>query len=252
MWKVIGTKKSLEQIYEPEHIIVDECKWNVDENGVNIQSVDPAHVCMVKLTVPKEYFKEWEFDGEQLELGMNIQKMEKYFKVWGANDEITIEKLEDEHRLKLSGGNIEYKMPLLDTAGMTDPNVPQLDLPNITEFEGRYYKKALKGVGNVSDHIKIVSNANGITFYASEDEDSIDIDVEQSQCESIEVGDEVVSLFNNEYHKAMAGIVDNDTMLEIHLGKDYPVKMFFTLTGEDDSEAEIDVEFLVAPRIESE
>ncbi len=121
----------LKDLIEIVGTIVDEVKLNLDKEGVSLKAVDPAHVAMVDLSLSKDAFES--YDAEETELGLNLSKIDQFLKLAGSGDIVTITHNEDENRLIMEVDNITQKMPLLDTAGMTDPNVPQLDLPiNLT------------------------------------------------------------------------------------------------------------------------
>ncbi len=234
----------LKDLTEIVGTIVNEVKINVEEDGISLKAVDPAHVAMVEMHLNKDAFESYE--AEETELGLNLNKIDQFLKLSGTGDVLSIEHLEDENRLLLKVDNITQKMPLLDTAGMTDPNVPQLDLPNTLKVEGKHLLKGVRASQNISDHIAITTNADGFEIFSEEDEDVVRLSLTGDDLLELNAKEEVRSLFALDYFSDMVKCVKSDTVLDIELGADYPIKIQFSFADGDG-----DVRYLLAPRIES-
>ncbi len=224
--------------------IVDEVKINLNEEGLNLKAVDPAHVAMVDLSLSKDAFEAYEAD--ETELGLNLKKMEQFLRLAEAGEMVRMTLDEDENRLVLEVTNITQKMALLDTAGMTDPNVPSLDLPLSLKVKGKYVLNGVKASENISDHISITANPDGFEILSEEDEDMVRLSLNEEELEELNANEEVRSLFALDYFSNMIKCVSKDTVLEIELGADYPIKIQFSFAEENGS-----VRYLLAPRIES-
>ncbi len=234
----------LKELVEIVGTIVDEVKINLSEDGLNLKAVDPAHVAMVDLNLNKDAFESYEAD--ETELGINLKKIEQFLKLSGAGDIIRMEHDEEENRLVMEVNNITQKMALLDTAGMTDPNVPSLDLPLSLKVKGKHVLNGVKASENISDHISITANPDGFEIFSEEDEDMVRLSLGKDELEEIDANEEVRSLFALDYFSSMVKCVSSDTILDIELGADYPIKIQFTF-----ADGNGDVRYLLAPRIES-
>ena len=224
--------------------IVDEVKLNLSSDGISLKAVDPAHVAMVDLNLGKEAFES--FEAEEAELGINLAKIDQFLKLSSSGDLVKIEHNEEENRLIMEVDNITQKMPLLDTAGMTDPNVPQLDLPITLKLEGKHLLKGVKASQNISDHISIMAGPDGFEIFSEEDEDMVRLSLSKDELSELNAKQEVRSLFALDYFSNMIKCVSSDTIIDMQLGADYPVKMEF-----DFADGNGHVIFLLAPRIES-
>ncbi len=234
----------LKELVEIVGTIVDEVKINLDENGLSLKAVDPAHVAMVDLSLDSEGFKSYE--ANQTELGLNLNKIEKFLKLSGSGDIIRISHDEEENRLNMEVNNITQKMPLLDTAGMTDPNVPSLDLPISMRIKGEHLLNGVKASENISDHISITANPDGFEIFSEEDENSVKMSLGEDELEELTANEEVQSLFALDYFSDMVKCVSKNAKLDIELGADYPIKIQF-----DFADGNGNVRYLLAPRIES-
>ncbi len=224
--------------------IVDEAKLNLSEEGISLKAVDPAHVAMVDLRLSKEAFES--FEADETEIGINLNKIEQFLKLSSSGEIVKLDHIEDENRLVLEVNNITQKMPLLDTAGMTDPSVPQLDLPVNLVVKGKHLLKGVKASQNISDHIALTAGQDGFEIFSEEDEDLVRLNLSEDELEELNASEEVSSLFALDYFSSMIKSVSSETPIRINLGSDYPVVLNF---GFADGNGE--VKFLLAPRIES-
>ncbi len=234
----------LKDLVEIVGTIVDEVKLNLDKEGISLKAVDPAHVAMVDLNLKKDAFES--YDAEETELGINLSKVDQFLRSAGSGDIVSLTHNEEENRLVMEVDNITQKMPLLDTAGMTDPNVPQLDLPINLTLQGKHLLKGIKASQNISDHISITAGPDGFEIISEEDEDMVRLTLSEDELEALEAKEKVRSLFALDYFSNMIKCVGNNTSINMELGGDYPVKMRFEF-----AEGHGDVIYLLAPRIES-
>jgi len=234
----------LKELVEIVGTIVDEVKINLDEDGLSLKAVDPAHVAMVDLSLSKDAFESYE--ANETELGLNLNKVEQFLKLSGSGDIISIDHDEDENRLTMQVNSITRQMALLDTAGMTDPNVPSLDLPLNLKIRGEYLLNGVKASENISDHVSITANPDGFEIFSEEDEDTVRLSLNEDDLEELSANEEVRSLFALDYFSSMIKCVSKDAILDIELGADYPIKIEFGF-----AEGDGNVRYLLAPRIES-
>ncbi len=234
----------LKELVEIVGTIVDEVKINLDEDGLSLKAVDPAHVAMVDLSLNEDAFESYE--AEETEIGLNLNKVDQFLKLSKSGDIIELDHDEEENRLTMKTNRITRKMALLDTAGMTDPNVPSLDLPLNLKIKGRYLLNGVKASENISDHISITANPDGFEIFSEEDEDTVRLSLSEDDLEELNANEEVRSLFALDYFSSMVKCVSKDAILDIELGADYPIKIQF-----DFAEGNGDVRYLLAPRIES-
>ncbi len=234
----------LRDVVEIIQTIVDEVKFNFEEDGLSLKAVDPAHVAMVELNLKKDAFMSYEAKGT--ELGIALNKIDQFLKLSAPSDKVTLEHVDDENRLILKVNNITQKMPILDTAGMTDPSVPQLDLPINVKILGKHLQTGVKASQNIADHIAISVGKEGFEMFSEEDEDSVKLSISKEELEEIVASEDVRSLFALDYFANMIKSVDSNKVVTVELGKDYPVKLQFEFADGNGH-----VMFLLAPRIES-
>src|SRR3989304_1283170 len=117
----------LKEVVDVISTLGGEAKFNVTKDGVSVKAVDPAHVAMVDLSLDRGAFEAYRAD--ECELGIDMDKVKEGLSLAKAGDTITMTHEEDKNRLDLKVGNTTRRMSLVDTAGMSDPKVPSLNLP---------------------------------------------------------------------------------------------------------------------------
>ena len=225
--------------------LVDEVKFSISEEGVNLKAVDPAHVAMVDLSLGKGAFES--FSAGSAEMGVDLDKMKEVLKLAGSGDIISMEQDETQSRLILKVGNITRRMNLVDTAGMNDPKVPQLSLPVSVDIAVPELQKGMKAAESVSDHIALTADEESFELSCEGDTDSVSLKLDKTKLSGITASSKVRSLFPLDYFSNIVKAIPSDTVVKISLGNDYPVKLSFSFAGGNGSAG-----YLLAPRIEND
>ncbi len=225
--------------------LVDEAKFNLAPDSLTVRAVDPAHVAMVDLSVEKGAFEEYKAD--EGELGIDLDKIKEVLRLAKAGDVIQMDHDEDRNRLVIHVGNITRQMSLVDTAGMSDPKVPNLDLPAKIVVRTEEVRQGIKASESVSDHIALVAHADGFEMVSEGDADTVRLDLPKDLLDEIQCKEKVRSLFPLDYFSNMVKAIGGSSTVSIFLGNDYPVRMEFALAGDSGKAT-----YLLAPRIESD
>ena len=235
----------LKEMVDVVSTLVDEAKLNVGKDSVSVKAVDPAHVAMVDLSVDRGAFESYK--AEETELGLDMDKMKEILRLAKAGDVISIAHDEDKNRLVVTVGNTTRRMSLVDTAGMSDPKVPSLNLPAKLVVRTDELRQAIRASESVSDHIALKASPEGFEVGSEGDTDTVSHMVPKDLLEELQAKDAVRSLFPLDYFSNMVKAISSANTVALYLGTDYPVRMEFKIAA-----GKGDVKFLLAPRIESD
>ena len=235
----------LKEVVDIVGTLVDEAKFSVGKEGIALKAVDPAHVAMVDLSLDKGAFEEYKAD--ECELGIDIDKLKEVLKLARSGDIIGIKHDEEKNKLILNVGNITRRMSLVDTAGLSDPKVPNLDLPAKISIRVDELKQGIRASESVSDHLALISSPDGFEMFSEGDTDSVNLKLSKDLLEKLDCKEKVRSLFPLDYFSNIVKVISTPTTVTLSLGSDYPVKLEFNFADEKGS-----VTYLLAPRIESE
>ncbi len=237
--------ETLKGVVDVVSTLVDEAKFNIDADGMELKAVDPAHVAMVDLKVQRSAFEE--FSADETELGIDLDKIKEVLRLSRAGDIIEMEQDEAKNRLVLNVGTITRRMNLVDTAGMSDPKVPNLNLPAKITVTSDELQKGIRAAESVSDHIALNASPEGFEMYSEGDTDSVSLKLPKDLLISLDVSEKVKSLFPLDYFSNMVRSIPAGSVVTINLGSDFPVKLEFDIADKQGS-----VDYLLAPRIESD
>ncbi|MCD6237083.1 MAG: proliferating cell nuclear antigen (pcna) [Thermoplasmata archaeon] len=225
--------------------LVNEAKFNITPKGLSLRAVDPAHVAMVDLNLKASAFEEYKAD--EMELGIDLDKLGGILKLAGSGDSISLEYDENSNKLTIKIGNLIRKMGVLDTAGMPDPKVPNLNLPARLTLKASELFQGVRASEAISDHVALTATTDAFELFAEGDTDTVNLKLPKDLLVDIEVPEKCKSLFSIDYFSNMVKPVKGDEPITIYLGNDNPIKMEF-----DFAEKNGHVTYLLAPRIESE
>jgi len=235
----------LKEVVDVVSTLVDEAKFNVGKDSVTIKAVDPAHVAMVDLSLDRGAFES--FKADETELGIDMDKMKEILRLAKSGEVISINHDEDKNRLIVAVGNTTRRMSLVDTAGMSDPKVPSLNLPAKLIVRTDELRQAIRASESVSDHIALKASPEGFEIVSEGDTDTVSHMVPKDMLEELQAKDAVRSLFPLDYFSNMVKAISSAPTVALYLGTDYPVKMEFKIAA-----GKGEVKYLLAPRIESE
>jgi len=137
----------LKQAVDIHSILVDEIKIKFLKDRLQITSVDPPHIQLVKTKIPKIACEEYTlYRTGEIEIGIDLDKLKDFLKLFKKHDVFTIDYDNETHKLIFKQGNLTRTMGLLDTAGMPDPKIPKLELKNKVTINTKTFHDNLKKV----------------------------------------------------------------------------------------------------------
>jgi len=235
----------LKNVIEAASPLVNEIKLNIKPDGISFRAVDSAHVAMVDLYLSSKAFEEYKAD--EMELGIDLDKLNGILRLASSNDIVSLEYDEETHRLVIKIGNLVRKIGLIDTAGMPDPKVPNLNLPSKVILKSNELSQGIKASQAISDHIALLVDSDGFELYAEGDTDVVNLRLPKDLLSELNAPQKCKSLFSIDYFSSMIKPVKSDEEVTIFLGNDNPIKLEFDFADKNGH-----VTYLLAPRIESE
>ncbi|HEC81909.1 MAG TPA: proliferating cell nuclear antigen (pcna) [Thermoplasmatales archaeon] len=245
MFKAKVKAEVIKNIIEIASPLVTEAKFNITPKGISLRAVDPAHVAMVDIDVKASSFEEYKAD--EMEMGIDLDKLGGIMKLANANDTVSLEYDEDTNKLIIKIGNLVRKMGLLDTAGMPDPKIPNLNLPAKVTIKASELFQGVRASEAVSDHISLTATKDTFELFAEGDTDVVNLKLPKDLLIELNAPEKCRSLFSIDYFSNMVKPVKGEEPITMYLGNDNPIKLEFDFTDKNGHAV-----YLLAPRIESE
>lgn len=244
MFRLKCEGKILSDIVSMSRPLVSEVKFALSKDSLTCRAVDPAHVAMLDIELKKDAFQELKCE-QDLELGIDMDKLSGIMKLSASGDAVTIEHDEEKNQLVVKIGNLVRRMALIDTAGMPDPKMPNLDLRGLVTLDKTEITKAVKGAESITDHIRLAVTEDRFELSGKGDTDDITLRLDKDKVEELKTTGKVASLFSIDYFSnCIKNAAEN---INLYIGNDQPVKISY-----DFAEGKGHITYLIAPRIESE
>jgi len=205
--------------------LVNEVKLNITDKGISLRAVDPAHVAMVELEIKNKAFEKYK--ASEMELGIDMDKLGAIMRLASAGDMVSLEYDEDSNRLVVRIGNLVRRMGLIDTAGMPDPKMPNLNLPAKVVIKASELTQGVRASETVSDHLVLTVNKDNFELFAEGDTDTVNLKLPKDLLEELVVTGKCKSLFSIDYFSNMIKPVRGADPITIMIGNDNPIKVEF-------------------------
>jgi len=228
-------------------VLVDECKVNLNEDGIEIRAVDPANVAMTSVELDANAFESYEASGGLI--GVDLERLEDIVGMAESDDLVHLRLDEETRKLHIEIEGLEYTLALIDPDSIRqEPDIPDLELPATLLFDGKRLDRAVTAADLVSDHISIEAvEPEMLRFSAEGDTDDVDDTLDDTDLNGADIDEECASLFSLDYFKDIKKPIAGDANVTMHLGNEMPVKLRYY--GAD---GDLTVTNMLAPRISSE
>ncbi|MCL4311640.1 MAG: DNA polymerase sliding clamp [Candidatus Thermoplasmatota archaeon] len=238
--------KNLKDVVDTLSTVVTEAKFKISQQGISVNAVDPAHVAMVSLEIPKGVLSEYDIDNEE-ELSMDLEKVKGILKLASGNDSFIITK--DKEKLRFEIGNIIKSISLLDNNQITTPRVPQIVAEDYIVLNKGDLEKGLRAAEDVSDAIRLTMNPDSFSAKSMSDADESEMILPKDMLKEIQCKESIKSSYPLEYLLKFMKSVSPNEEIKLSFKSDYPLTIEFNLGTE--SPERIKGRFLLAPRMES-
>lgn len=235
----------IKSIIDVTHAVVDDVKFSITSKGISLRTYDHAHIAMVDMNIKNTAFEE--YIAEDMELGININKLSEIIKLAGSDDIILLNYDENKNQIIITIDNLIRSLGLIDIAEMSDIKMPALDLPARAIVGAGDLSRGLRASEMISDHFALTLDVDRLELYAKGEVEIVKLTLSKDMLIDINSPGKYRSLFSIDYFNKMIKAVKNTELITICLGKDNPLKVDF-----DFADGNGHVTYLLAPRIDSE
>jgi len=240
--------RNLKEIADLLNTVVNEAKFKLDANGLSVKAVDPAHVAMISIDVPREMFLDFQVEGED-EISLDIEKLKSIIRLANSTDSVTM--IKEKEKLKFEINNITKSVSLLDNNTVFTPRVPQIASESYVVLSKSELERGLKAAEDVSDSIKFLLSPDDFKARSISDSEESELILTREMLKEIKCGTPVKSSYPLEYLLKLIKSLSSAEDLKLGFKDDYPLTIEFTFGSSKSGEARaISGSFLLAPRME--
>jgi proliferating cell nuclear antigen len=227
--------------------LVNEAKFKITPDAMELVAMDPANVAMVIFKLLSSCFTEYDVK-QDTELSLDLGNLKQILRRAGANDMLSMEIVENRLKLQLKGKSTRtFSLPLIDTEDK-EQKVPDLNFPANVKTNTSIFNNAIEDVDIVAESVTF--EADKATFTVNGESDlsnaNVMIPADDDTIISLEGEEKVKAKYSVEYLKKImdaSKLTDNVT---IQFNKDYPLKLDYIVIDK------LQLSFILAPRVEND
>ncbi len=229
--------------------LVNEARFKINSQGIELVAMDPANVAMVIFKLLSSSFVEYDVKGET-EIAINLTNLKQILRRVGGSDVIIIE-LGQSNKLTITlKGNTKrtFQIPIIELEEK-EQRVPELDFPVEIRTKSSLLNDSIEDADIVAESVNFIAEKTRFTVSAEGDLNKAEIEIEAGDNTKIEMkGNEemIKAKYSIEYLKKMISGSKLSEDVVIKFNKDYPLKLEYVLMDK------LLLSFILAPRVEND
>ena len=248
----LENSRILKGIVETLASIIDETEFRVTPKKFTISAMDPSRICLLKLSINKENFDDYQCDKES-KVGLNLDDLDKILKRSATNDSVEIKFNEKDQKIKITmqregTSRIRtFSLALLDIEIEEIPmdNLLRIEYPSKWVIEPDFLVEAIKDAEIYSEILNITAiEGQGLNFTSTGQIGEMEYQLNEDDLIETDFSGTSSGAYSLTFLKAILKIASITEKLEISLKTDHPLKMIFNLLEGGE------LSYFLAPRVE--
>jgi len=228
--------------------LVNEARFKISSEGLELIAMDPANVAMVIFKLLSSAFSEYDVQGD-VSLAINLGNLKQILRRIKGNDVLTLE-MTPENKLKItlkSNTTRTFSLPIIEMEEK-DQKVPELKFPLNVQTNATILNDAVEDVDIVGESVSFSAEPSKITVSAEGDLSQAKIEIPQGDDTRIKMtGEEKVKAkYSIEYLKKMINGSKLSDSVSINFAQDYPLKIEYKVVDR------VMLSFILAPRVDND
>jgi len=228
--------------------LVNEARFKVTSDGIELVAMDPANVAMVIFKLLSSAFVEYDIKKE-IEIAINLSNLKQVLRRAKPNDILTLELTEDNKlNVELKGNTKRvFSLPIIELEEK-EQKIPDLKFPITVSTSSSILNEAIEDVDIVAESVSFIIDGKNFIIEAAGDLSKANIEIKEDKVTKIvsDTKDKVKAKYSIEYLKKMMTGSKIADKVKIQFNRDYPLKLDYTAVDK------IMLSFILAPRVENE
>jgi proliferating cell nuclear antigen len=227
--------------------LVNEAKFKITPDGMELVAMDPANVAMIIFKLLSSCFTEYNVEKET-ELSIDLGNFKQILRRAGPNDMLSLELEESKLKLNLKGKTTRtFSLPLIESEEK-EQKVPELNFPVSIKTNTDIFNNAIEDVDIVAESVTFEVDKNIFIIAGESDLSNASVEINSDEETNIQVeGEEKIKAkYSVEYLKKIMSASKLCGNVAIQFNKDYPLKLDYIVVDK------LQLSFILAPRVENE
>jgi len=228
--------------------LVNEAKFKVNKDAIELVAMDPANVAMVIFKLLSSTCTEYEVTKE-VQIAINLANLKQIMRRAKPNDMLTLE-LDPSNKLKIilrGNATRTFFLPMIELDDK-EQRVPELNFPVSVHMTSSSLNEAIEDADVVSESVTFVAEPKKFSIHADGDLSQAKVEIPESESVKVQCpeGQKVKSKYSIEYLKKMISGSKISDEVAIYFNKDYPLKLEYKVVDK------VLLSFILAPRVEND
>ena len=228
--------------------LVNEARFKVNKEAIELVAMDPANVAMVIFKLLSSSFIEYDVKKD-VEIAINLSNLKQITRRAKPDDMLTLE-LDPENKLRvqLKGNNlITFNLPIIEL-DEKEQKIPDLKFPVSIKLPSNVLNEAIEDVDVVAESVTFAAEPKKFVISAEGDLSQANIEIKENDRTKIkvDVDKKVKAKYSIEYLKKMITGSKIADEVSIYFNEDYPLKLEYKTVDK------VMLSFILAPRVENE
>ena len=225
--------------------LVNEARFKVTPNAIELVAMDPANVAMVVFKLLSSSFTEYQVEKD-VEIAINLGNLKQVLRRANPNDMLSLDLEQDKLKITLKGTTTRtFNLPIIEL-DERDQKVPELKFTATVVMPCTMLNEGIADADVVAESVAFVAEPKTFTILAEGDLSQAKVEISEDKSTKISASDKVKSKYSLEYLKKMIGGSKLADDVAIHFGKDYPLKLEYKTVDK------VMLSFILAPRVEND
>jgi proliferating cell nuclear antigen len=228
--------------------LVNEARFKVNKEAIELVAMDPANVAMVIFKLLSSSFTEYDVKKD-VEIAINLSNLKQIMRRAKPNDMLTLE-LDPSNKLmiQLKGDNVRtFNLPIIEL-DEKEQKIPDLKFPVSVILSSSILNEAVEDVDVVAESVTFLAEPKKFTIFAEGDLSQVKIEMKESDNVKIknEASEKVKAKYSVEYLKKMISGSKIADEASLYFNNDYPLKLEYKTVDK------VMLTFILAPRVEND
>lgn len=227
--------------------LVNEARFKITKDAVELVAMDPANVAMVDFKLLSSCFTEYDVK-EDVEMAINLSQLKQILRRANPTDMLSLELSEGKLNVQLKGKSVRtFNLPIIEFEDK-EQKVPELKFRAKITVPATVLNEAIEDADVVAEAVSFQAEPKKFVVHAEGDLSQAKIEIGESDNIKIDVEgtEKIKSKYSVEYLKKMISASKIADTVTIQFNKDYPLKLEYTAVDK------VMLSFILAPRVENE
>ena len=227
--------------------LVNEARFKVTPNAIELVAMDPANVAMVVFKLLSSSFTEYDVKKDT-ELTINLSNLKQVLRRASPKDMLTLELEDNRLKVQLRGSTTRtFNLPIIELEDK-EQKVPDLKFPISVKLPSNMLNEAIADVDVVGESVSFIVEPKKFTLQAEGDLNQARIEIKEDDSTKISTSsdEKIKAKYSIEYLKKMISGSKLSEDVLVQFNKDYPLKLEYK------SVDKVMLSFILAPRVEND